>query len=135
MTKKILEKLKRKLEKQKISIERELKTFAKESEKLKEGWESLFPFFDGETGSASLEKAADEVEEYEARLPVEYILEKKLRNINLALEKIKKAAKGEPRQRWGKYGICEKCQKPIILKRLLISPEVRFCIKCQKIKG
>jgi len=105
-------------------IERELKVFAKEGKKLKEDWKSLFPVFDGETGSAGLEKAADEVEEYEIRLPIEYALEIKLRDTNSALEKIKK----------GKYGICEKCQKSISFKRLKISPEARFCIKCQKIK-
>ncbi|MGQ9465648.1 MAG: TraR/DksA family transcriptional regulator [bacterium] len=30
----------------------------------------------------------------------------------------------------GKYGICEKCGKPIEKRRLKILPYARFCIKC-----
>ena len=74
-----------------------------------------------------MEQAADEVEEYDARLPVEFALELRLRDINLALEKIKKAAKGRR-----SYGKCEKCGKKIKEKRLKIYPEARLCMKCQK---
>ena len=123
MKKKNLEELKEKLEKGKEALEKELEGFAKKDEKLKGDWDTRFPSFDGgETGGAALEKAADEVEEYEARLPVEYSLENRLRDINLALEKIKKE----------KYGICEKCGKEIPLERLKVSPEARFCLKCRK---
>jgi len=123
MNKKLLEELRQKLEKEKVTIEEELKKFAKKDEKLKGDWDTRFPSFDGgEVGGAALEKAADEVEEYEVRLPVEYSLETRLRDINLALEKIKK----------GKYGICEKCGKEIDEKRLKISPEARLCLKCKK---
>jgi len=123
MNKKLLEELRQKLEKEKITIEEDLKKFAKKDEKLKGDWDTRFPKGDGsEVGSAALEKAADEVEEYEVRLPVEYSLETRLRDINLALDKIKK----------GKYGICEKCGKEIGEKRLKISPEARFCLKCKK---
>jgi len=45
----------------------------------------------------------------------------KLDDINNALEKIKQ----------GKYGICEKCKKPIDLKRLKLKSYARFCIECQ----
>ena len=122
MNKKLLEKLRQKLEYEKVSIEKELKKFAKKDKKLKGDWDTRFPHWGGEAGGASLEKAADEVEEYEARLPVEYLLELKLKNIDLALEKIKK----------GKYGMCEKCEKKIDERRLKIYPEARFCLKCKK---
>ena len=122
MNKKLLNELKRQLEKEKVTIEEELKRFAKKDEKLKGDWDTIFPKWNGEAGSAGLEKAADEVEEYEARLPVEFNLETKLKNIDLALEKIKK----------GKYGICEKCGKEIPEERLKVSPEARFCLRCKK---
>ena len=122
MNKKLLEKLRQKLKYEKVSIEEELKKFAKKDKKLKGDWDTRFPHWGSETGGAGLEKAADEVEEYEARLPVEYLLELKLKNIDLALEKIKK----------GKYGMCEKCEKKIDERRLKIYPEARFCLKCKK---
>jgi len=122
MNKKTIEEVKLRLKKEKSSIERELARFAERDKKTKGGWDTKYPFFNGhETGSAALEKAADEVEEYETRLPIGQALVNKLRNIDSALERIKK----------GKYGICEKCKKPISTKRLRISPEAKFCIKCQ----
>ncbi len=122
MNQKILKKLKEKLENEKVAVEEQLKKFAKKDEKLPGDWDTVFPRYNGgESGSAALEKAADEVEEYETLLPIEYTLETKLRDINLALEKIKK----------GKYGICEKCGKEIPIARLKVSPEARFCLKCQ----
>lgn len=32
----------------------------------------------------------------------------------------------------GTYGICESCQKPIVLKRLAVQPYAALCIKCQE---
>lgn len=122
MEKKLVEKLKEKLERERAEIEGQLKKFAKKDEKLKGNWDTLFPKWDGKTGGAGLEIAADEVEEYEARLPVEFSLETRLRDIELALEKIKR----------GKYGICEKCGKEISEKRLKVYPEARFCLRCKK---
>lgn len=122
MNKKLLLEFKQKLEKERTIIEEQLKRFAKEDKKLKGDWDTRFPHWDGEAGGAGLEKAADEVEEYEVRLPVEYSLELKLKNINLALEKIEK----------GGYGICEKCREKIAERRLKIYPEAGFCLKCRK---
>lgn len=106
-----------KLEKDRIDLEKQLETFAKRDPNLKGDWDTRFPDFDG-----NLEEAADEVEEYTSRLPVEFSLETRLRDINLALEKLKQ----------GKYGKCEKCGKKIDNKRLAIHPEARLCMKCQK---
>ena len=127
MTKKLLTTLKEKLEKEKIALEEQLSTFAKKDPHLKGDWDTKFPDFNGEFGGAALEQAANEVEEYDARLPVEFAFELRLRDINLALEKIKKAAKGRC-----SYGKCEKCGKKIKKERLKIYPEARLCMKCQK---
>lgn len=122
MRKKLINELEKKLEKEKKSIEAELQKFAKKDEKLKGDWDTKFPKFNGGSGSQLLEDAADEVEEYATMLPIEYSLETRLKEIDLALEKIKK----------GKYGKCEKCGKDIPEERLKVCPEARFCLKCKK---
>jgi DnaK suppressor protein len=122
MNKKLIEELKEKLEKEGKSIEKELDKFAKKDDKLKGDWDTVFPKFNGgESGSGDMEKAADEVEEYSTLLPIEYSLESKLQNINLALEKIKK----------GTYGKCEKCKKEISEERLRAFPEAKTCNDCK----
>jgi len=118
MEKLFIKKIKEKLEKEKSSIEEQLQGFAKKDKKLAGDWETRFPEFNG----GNLEEEADEVEEYETLLPIEFSLENRLRDINLALEKIKK----------GEYGKCEKCGKEIPRERLEVCPEARFCLKCQK---
>ncbi|PIP25012.1 MAG: hypothetical protein COX34_01030 [Candidatus Nealsonbacteria bacterium CG23_combo_of_CG06-09_8_20_14_all_36_12] len=118
MNKKFLQQLKEKLENKKETLERELESFAKKDEKLKGDWDTRFPEFNG----GGLEESADEVEEYETRLPIEHTLELKLKDVILALEKIKR----------GNYGKCEKCGKEIPEERLRILPEARFCLECKK---
>ncbi len=123
MNEELLQQLKQKLEREKIAIEKELEKFTRKDKKLEGDWDTLFPKWDGEeAGSAALEKAAGEVEEYSTLLPIEYSLELRLKNIDLALEKIGK----------GKYGICEKCGEKISEERLKVSPESRYCLKCKK---
>lgn len=122
MNKKLLEELKQKLKKEKALIEKGLKGFAKKDEKLNGDWDTRYPKWDGGAGSSSLETMADEVEEYSTLLPIEHILELKLRNIDLALEKMEK----------GKYGTCEKCGKEIDENRLKVCPEARYCLNCKK---
>ena len=122
MNKKLLKDLEKKLEEQEVSIETELKKFAKEDKKLKGDWDTKYPKFNSGVGSQALEDAADQVEEYVTLLPIEHNLELRLRDINLALEKIKK----------GKYGKCEKCGKNIKEERLKVYPEARVCSKCSK---
>ncbi len=122
MDKKFIRGQKEKLEKNRDEIREQLKTFAVEDPKLSGDWDTVFPKKDGGTGSSALEDATDEVEEYVTRLPIEHDLEGRLKNINLALEKIKN----------GRYGICEKCKKEIAEARLVVSPESRLCVKCKK---
>lgn len=121
MDKKLLQKFKQILENEKNVIEKELGKFAKKDKKLKGDWDTRFPSFGRETGGSASEKKANEIEEYATLLPIEYNLEIKLKNINLALEKIKK----------GKYGICENCEKQISQERLKIYPEAKTCKKCK----
>jgi DnaK suppressor protein len=122
MDKKLVEELKKILEKEKITVEGQLAKFAKKDKKLPGDWDTVFPKYDGgESGGAALEKAADEVEAYSTLLPIEHSLELRLKNVDLALEKIKK----------GNYGKCEKCQKEIPVNRLKVSPESRFCLNCK----
>ncbi len=129
MNKKLLQELKENLEKKRTALEKELERFAKRDEKVKGDWDTRFPKFDGgEAGSAAMEKAADEVEEYSTLLPLEYNLETQLKDINLALGKMEKPF--APTR--GEYGRCEKCGKEISEERLKVHPEARFCIGCEK---
>ncbi|MCD6284012.1 TraR/DksA C4-type zinc finger protein [bacterium] len=118
MDKELLKKLEEKLEREKERITKELEEFAKEDKKPKGDWDTIHPQM-----GRKLEEKADEVEEYESLLPVEYALEKRLKDINDALEKIRNGKD---------YGICEKCHKEIEVDRLLVCPEARYCLKCAK---
>jgi RNA polymerase-binding transcription factor DksA len=113
-----LKKIKMKLEKDKLKIEKQLNSFAEKDKNLKGDWDTIYP----RVNSSSLEDAANEVEEYGNLLPIENTLELELEKINKALKKIKQ----------GKYGLCEKCKKPISLARLEIYPRAVYCKKCQK---
>jgi DnaK suppressor protein len=113
-------KIKEKLETDKKTLEEELQRFAEKDKKLKDNWDTKFPRFSGDSGNQQLEEEADEVEEYITKLPIEHSLESRLKDINSALEKIKK----------GKYGKCENCGKKIPKERLEIAPEARLCLLC-----
>lgn len=121
MFKSSLKKIKERLEAERKTIEEELRRFAKEDKKLKGDWDTEFPKFDSGAGGQMLEDEAGEVEEYVTKLPIEYSLEIRLRDINLALEKMKT----------GGYGKCEKCGKSIPKERLKVCPEARTCTKCR----
>lgn len=116
MEKKLIEELKGKLETQKDSIQKELETFADKDKKLKNNWDARYP--NREDGDK--EEEADEVQEYDNMLALEHSLESKLKDVNMALEKITNGA----------YGICEGCGKEIDQERLLACPEAKTCLKC-----
>jgi len=118
MDKQNIQEIKTKLEETKIQLEKELQSFANADENVKGDWDTRFPEFNN---GGNLEEAADEVVEYEEKLQIEHNLELRLRDINLALEKIEK----------GNYGICEKCGKEIPIERLAIYPEARVCLSCK----
>jgi len=118
MNKDLIKKLKQALEKEKFTLKKELESFAKEDKNIKYNWDTLYP----NRQSGNIEEEADEVQEYENLLSLEHNLELKLKAVDLAIEKIEK----------GGYGKCEECKKGIEEKRLLVYPEARLCIKCNK---
>ena len=120
MNKKFVLLQKDKLEKTKKNIEEELRSFATENPQISGDWSAKFPKPDSGTGSSALEDATDDVEEYITRLPIGLNLKNRLKDINLAIDKIKS----------GKYGSCEKCKKPVSQERLNIYPEAKLCSKC-----
>jgi len=117
MDKKLLSKQEEKLLKIKERLESQLGSFAKESEESEDDWEAKMPSFDQ---GKSLEEEADEVEEFDTRLALERTLEKELKKVNHALDKIKK----------GRYGVCEKCGKSISSGRLDAYPQAGHCKNC-----
>jgi DnaK suppressor protein len=64
---------------------------------------------------------AQEIAEYTTNLAEEDMLEKTLRDIDSALERIKK----------GTYGVCKYCKKSIDPRRLLAQPTAGACIDCK----
>jgi len=118
MDKKLTEELKTKLEEQKNSLQKELETFASQDPNSKNNWDAKYP--NREDGDK--EEEADEVQEYDNMLSLEHSLETKLRDVNMALEKISN----------GGYGVCEVCGKEIGEERLLACPEAKTCLKCNE---
>lgn len=119
-SKKFLEEQQKKLEEKKKELKQELKSFAKADPRVKGNWKTKFPDFGVRT--ADLEEETDQIEEYEATLPIEYTLETRLQKIEAALERINKNT----------YGICQNCGKKIKIKRLKAYPEADACISCSK---
>jgi DnaK suppressor protein len=64
---------------------------------------------------------AQEISEYTANLATDSVLKKSIRDIDSALERIKK----------DEYGICKYCKEPIEEKRLLARPVASACVKCK----
>lgn len=113
------ENLKAKLLEEKKLIEEELSSFAHKDSSLKGNWATDFPSFGDER--TEQDENADEVAEYSNELPMEYALETKLQDVDLALEKIKS----------GKYGICESCGDQIEQERLEAEPSARMHVNCK----
>lgn len=118
MDTKLLGELKIKLENEKVTLEKELATFAVEDKNVKGNWDAKRV----SNEDSDMEEKADEVEEYDNLLSLEHSLELKLKNVNTALEKIVA----------GTYGTCEKCGKEISVERLQVAPEGRLCMSCNK---
>lgn len=119
MDKETIKRLQNKLEERKVKLENELASFSKKDERLKGDYDTQFPDFGT---SQSPDEEAFEVATYDSALPVEYALELRLADINLALDKIKA----------GTYGRCENCPGEIDVKRLEVMPEARTCLDCDK---
>ncbi|MDD5639895.1 MAG: TraR/DksA C4-type zinc finger protein [Candidatus Pacebacteria bacterium] len=115
MNAELLKELEQKLKQNKFNLEKELELFATKN-KVGDDWNTKFPA--GENCD-DIECEEDEVEEYENLLPVEHALETTLKDVNDALEKIKKNT----------YGKCEVCGIEIEEERLKAIPEAKTCIK------
>jgi RNA polymerase-binding transcription factor DksA len=114
--KKIVKELKGKLLNEKERIEKELASFANPS-----GTPGDYKTKFGDIGTDTDENAS-EVEEYTDNLALENALERKLKDISIALDKMEK----------GTYGICDNCHEEIGTERLQIYPAARTCMKCGK---
>lgn len=123
MSPKTLKKFKILLLEQKDTLEKELKNIATKDPNQKDNWNAIFPNF--ESSDFDEEGAAGEVQEYINRLPLEHALELRLREINRAMDRIKK----------GTYGKCANCDSNISQKRLSVLPETKVCLKCKDKKN
>lgn len=119
--KEVLEEIKKSLEKRRDKIKMELDKFTKEDKYEHEKHKTIFPEFGDKNDENAIEIAM-----FTDNLSIGKSLEYILRDIEDALQRIKK----------GSYGICKYCHQPISQERLKIRPVSSACIKCKKkIKG
>lgn len=113
-----LSQMKISLTKEKEKLEKDLAKFAKKDENAVEtDYDARFPNY-GDTEDDNAREVAD----YEANLSIEHDLEKVLRDVKTALERLEK----------GGYGTCKYCKKPIDEKRLIARPTSSACVECKK---
>jgi RNA polymerase-binding protein DksA len=117
MKKSTLEKIKKNLLERKEQIETDLASFTQKDDHIKDNYRSKFPDFGDKE-----DENANEIAGYTDNLSVEYSLEKTLRDINKALDRIEK----------GTYGKCNYCGQQISEQRLLARPVSSACIECKE---
>ena len=121
MDQKVLAKIKKKLEEEKINLEQELAEFATKDRRVASNYQSRFPQYGNDEG-----ENANEVAAYGDLLSLEHTLEQQLRDVTKALGSIEA----------GTYGTCKHCGKQIEEQRLLIRPVSTSCVACKKrLKG
>ena len=113
-----LEELKKQLEDERASLEQELQSFAAKNPQVKGDWRAIYPDLGSSAGQT--DESEDEVEAYDATLPVEQALETKLNQVKQALARMTD----------GNYGNCQQCGQPIALARLKASPTATNCQDC-----
>jgi RNA polymerase-binding protein DksA len=112
-----LEKIKNDLEERKEKILADLGEIAKkENDSGDDEYKASFPEYGDKP-----DENAQEIAEYTTNLAEEDMLEKTLRDIDAALDRIAK----------GTYGVCKYCQKPIDPRRLMAQPTAGACIDCK----
>lgn len=117
MKKEILEKIKKDLLVRKEQIEKELSSFTKEDKFIKDNYRSEFPDYGDKE-----DENAEEIAQYTDNLSIEFSLEKTLRDIKKALERIES----------GTYGKCAYCGKEIAEERLMARPTSNACVECKE---
>ncbi len=105
------------LTKEETKLRGELAEFAKQNPKNSEGYDVEFPNMGDKE-----DENAEEVNMFSTNLTLERTIEASLRDVEKALERIKK----------GTYGICKYCNKEIDEKRLRARPASSSCIECKK---
>ena len=120
MNEKTLQELKHKLEEERSFLKKTLARFATKNKDIPYDYNARFPN-PGSRPSADDENA-EEIETYDKNLALEHTLELRLKEVGIALKKIKKND--------GSYGKCEICGKPIKISRLKANPAARTCSKC-----
>ncbi|MDQ5883049.1 MAG: DksA C4-type protein [Patescibacteria group bacterium] len=127
MEDKLLKELQKKLEAEKILLEKDLSKFADKDKKISYDYDTRFPELDVATRPLASDENAAEIESYANLLAIEHALELRLKEVEEALEKIKKND--------GSYGKCEQCHKEIELERLKANPAAKICLKCANQKN
>ena len=114
-----LQEMRKRLEEEKERLEKELSRFARPTGREGE-YESVF-----EDLGRDKDDNAHEVEMYQDKLALEQTLEKRLKEVQEALDRLEQ----------GTYGICQKCGKEIEKERLQAYPEARYCASCAASEG
>lgn len=117
LSKEKIEYFKKKLEAEKLRLEKDLEKVARRNPGVPGDWEMVPEDLNIETADKS--ELSDVFEELGTRAAIEDKFEERLTFVNQALERAKK----------GIYGVCLICNKPIQEKRLEANPAARHCIK------
>ncbi|NIP32833.1 hypothetical protein GWN26_09000 [Candidatus Saccharibacteria bacterium] len=114
----ILDKIKEKLLNDKERLEADLKQFTTKNKNNPDDYDANFPNLGDKE-----DENANEVAQYSDNLTLERTLEKQLRDVNNALQRIDD----------GKYGVCKYCKKEISVERLEARPTSSACVECKKV--
>lgn len=105
------------LRREEAEILEELSSFAQKDPHVEGGF--VVSFYQEGTHS---EETAREIEEFERLNALKNTLEKKLRDVRVAIQKIE----------GGEYGQCSNCLGKIEHTRLKVMPVAKFCISCAR---
>ncbi len=112
-----LKQIKKSLNEEKKILEQELSKFTKKDPHVAGEYDVEYPEYGDEVGDN-----AREIADYTANKPLEETLEKSLRDVNKAIERLEN----------GTYGTCKYCNQTIEEKRLLARPTSSSCVSCKK---
>ncbi len=114
LSEQFVKEMEQKLLSEKKRLEEDLSSFAKKDTYERDDFDTKFPDF-GDTQ----EDNAAEVADYDSNLSVEHNLESQLKDIDEALDRIKK----------GTFGICLKTGKEIKEERLRVLPSAKYALE------
>jgi len=117
MRKEFVNEMEEQLHSEEKRLRDELAEFSKQNPKNTDDFDAKFPSMGDKE-----DENAEEVATYSTNLTLERTLESSLRDVEKALERIKK----------GTYGTCKYCNKEIDEKRLRARPASSSCIECKK---